>query len=203
VSDDRRIEELRRRVQKDPASIAFAQLGEELRRAGRFRESVEVCRAGLSGHPGYLSARVTLGRALLDLGDLVAARSELTEVLRVAPENLAAIRGLAEIHRRLGELPEALERYRSAFELARNDPGIEQIVREISKEIDPFGAGVPASRRVAGPRSAGVSGAGAEGAEQAAANPSASAELAIHRLEQWLAAILADRRARLMGAHSL
>ena len=39
MADDSRIEELRRRVRKDPASIAFAQLAEELRRARRFTGS--------------------------------------------------------------------------------------------------------------------------------------------------------------------
>ena len=67
MADHQRIEDLRRRVQKDPASIAFAQLAEECRRAGRYEEAVEVCRAGLAVHPGYLSARVTLGRALIEL----------------------------------------------------------------------------------------------------------------------------------------
>ncbi len=47
MADESRIDDLRRRVQKDPASIAFAQLAEECRRAGRFDEAVEVCRAGL------------------------------------------------------------------------------------------------------------------------------------------------------------
>ena len=96
-----RIDELRRRVHSDPASIAFAQLAEEYRRSGQTEEAVRVCRDGLTRHPGYLSARVTLGRALLDLGQLEAARDELEFVVAEAPENLAAVRGLAEIfHRR-------------------------------------------------------------------------------------------------------
>jgi hypothetical protein len=41
----------------DPASIAFAQLAEECRRAGHNQEAVDVCRAGLELHPGYLSAQ--------------------------------------------------------------------------------------------------------------------------------------------------
>ena len=50
MAEHPRIEDLRRRVQKDPASIAFAQLGEEYRRAGQSKEAVEVCRAGLAIH---------------------------------------------------------------------------------------------------------------------------------------------------------
>ncbi len=102
MAENPRIEELRRRVQADPASIAFAALAEEFRRLGRYDEAVDTCRTGLMRHPAYLSARVTLGRALIETGDLDGARVELETVLHSAPENLAAIRGLAQIHERLG-----------------------------------------------------------------------------------------------------
>jgi tetratricopeptide (TPR) repeat protein len=106
MAENPRIDELRRRVQADPASIAFAALAEEFRRVGRYDEAVETCRTGLQRHPAYLSARVTLGRALIETGELEAAREELDTVLRSAPENLAAIRGLAQIHERLGHSSE-------------------------------------------------------------------------------------------------
>jgi tetratricopeptide (TPR) repeat protein len=107
MADTARIEELRRRVQTDPASIAFAALAEEYRRAGHFDDAIATCRTGLQRHPAYLSARVTLGRSLLEIGRYDEARQELEQVLRSAPENLAAIRALAEIHHRAGELPES------------------------------------------------------------------------------------------------
>jgi len=137
VADNQRIEDLRRRVQKDPASIAFAQLAEECRRAGRYEEAVEVCRAGLAIHPGYLSARVTLGRALIELDRQDEALQELSIVLKSAPENLAAIRGTAEIHQRRGELAEALAQYRAALALARNDPDLQQTVEELARQVEP------------------------------------------------------------------
>lgn len=123
MADNSRIDELRRRVQLDPASIAFAALAEEYRRAGHYEEAIATCQAGLQRHPAYLSARVTLGRSLLEIGRYDEAREELEHVLRAAPENLAAIRGLAEIHHRMGELPEALEQYRSAPAPAAARPG--------------------------------------------------------------------------------
>ena len=63
MSDNPRIDELKRRVQQDPASIAFAALADQDRRAGLFHDAVETCRAGLQRHPAYVSARVTLGRS--------------------------------------------------------------------------------------------------------------------------------------------
>lgn len=137
MADNQRIEDLRRRVQKDPASIAFAQLAEECRRAGQVEESVEICRAGLAIHPGYLSARVTLGRALLELNLLDDALAELEHVLASAPENLAAIRGIAEIHHRRGNLSDALSHYRAALALAKNDPDLEQTVADLSRKVEP------------------------------------------------------------------
>src|SRR5260221_3093369 len=106
MAENPRIEELRRRVQADPASIAFAALAEEFRRIGRYEDAIETCRTGLQRHPAYLSARVTLGRALIETGDYEGAREELETVLRSAPENLAAIRGLATINERLGHSSE-------------------------------------------------------------------------------------------------
>jgi len=137
MGENPRIEELKRRVQVDPASIAFAALAEEYRRAGRFEEAISTCQAGLQRHPAYLSAHVTLGRALLETGQFDEARAELEHVLRAAPENLAAIRGLAEIHDRRGELPEALEHYRSALHVAKNDSELEATVEELSKRVAP------------------------------------------------------------------
>ena len=143
MADSQRIEDLRRRVQKDPTSIAFAQLAEECRRAGRYQEAVDVCRAGLALHPGYLSARVTLGRALIELDDLDAALAELEHVLKSAPENLAAIRGLAEIHHRQGRLTQALAQYRAALLLARNDPDLQRTVDELRYQLEPPAAAEP------------------------------------------------------------
>jgi tetratricopeptide (TPR) repeat protein len=131
VSESPRIEDLRRRVQRDPTSIAFAQLAEELRRAGLMQEAIETCRAGLAIHPGYISARVTLARALTALDRLEDAKAELERVLRSAPENLAANRALADVWSRLGNTPEALARYRAALALAHNDPELQQIVARL------------------------------------------------------------------------
>jgi tetratricopeptide (TPR) repeat protein len=137
VPDNPRIEELRRRVHKDKASIAFAQLAEEYRRAGRFQEAIETCRTGLAHHPGYLSAHVTLGRALIETGELQSAQDELKRVLAAAPENLAALKGLAEIHHRRGELQEALAHYSRALEFAPHDPDLEHLVGQITRDLAP------------------------------------------------------------------
>ncbi|HJU43544.1 MAG TPA: tetratricopeptide repeat protein [Vicinamibacterales bacterium] len=137
MTADPRILELRRRVQADPASLAFAQLAEELRRSGDNDEAVATCRAGLVHHPDNLTARVTLGRALIELDRLDEAFTELTFVLDAAPGNLPAIRALAEIYQRRGMMSEALVHYRRALQLAQHDTDLEHTVVRIQQVVEP------------------------------------------------------------------
>jgi tetratricopeptide (TPR) repeat protein len=149
ATDESRLLDLRRRVQADPASMCFAQLAEELRRDGANDEAVEVCRAGLAHHPDYLTARVTLGRALVELDRLDEAFIELTAVLDAAPGNLPAIRALAEIYQRRGLMSEALVHYRRALQLAQHDVDLEHTVGRIQQQVEPAAIpSTPASRQV-------------------------------------------------------
>lgn len=90
------------RNRKVPAeeTPAFGAIAERFRRAGDLERAVALCQDGLRRFPDHLSARVTLGWSLLDLGKYEDAREALEQVLKRAPDNLAAIRGLAELHDR-------------------------------------------------------------------------------------------------------
>jgi tetratricopeptide (TPR) repeat protein len=163
MSENPRIDELRRRLDKDPSSIAFAQLAEEYRRMGEYVEAVKICRDGLQRHPGYLSAQVTLGRALVELKNFDDARTELEAVLKVAPHNLAAIRALADIHQQTGEVAET--------------------VKAVPVKAVPVPHEAPVATPV--PPTAPV--------EDIAAAERAEDDPALEELEQWLAAIVSDR----------
>jgi len=97
MADRTLLDELERRLRADPSSVAFANLAEQYRRAGRFDDAIVTCRSGLTHHHGYVSARVTLGRALVAIGELQSAEAELQAVQADAPDNLAARKGLAEL----------------------------------------------------------------------------------------------------------
>ncbi|AMY10935.1 Putative Zn-dependent protease, contains TPR repeats [Luteitalea pratensis] len=99
------LEQLRRRMQSHATPTAFAALAEEHRRAGRLAEAVAVCREGLERYPAYVSARVTLGRALLDSGDAPGAVTELEHAVAQSPDNLAAARALETARAALGDVP--------------------------------------------------------------------------------------------------
>ncbi len=135
MGETTRLEELKRRVEADPASIAFASLAEEYRRGARFEEAVEASRAGLRFHPTYVSARVTLGRSLMELGLYDQAERELQVVARSTPDNLAARRGLGDLYWRQGDLARALEQLRLAAGLAPGDGELTELVRELELEV--------------------------------------------------------------------
>jgi len=146
VADNPRIEELRRRIQKDPASIAFAQLAEEHRRAGQFDDAVRVCRAGLAQHPAYLSARITLGRALLEMARYDEAATEFEYVLKAAPDNLTAVRELADIEQRRRVSAPSRP---AAVEAVQPDPVLAELeawLLVLAEERDSRATGQPSNR---------------------------------------------------------
>lgn len=124
-----RIDDLRKRLEREPGSRLFAQLAEELRKEGELLEAIRVAREGLLRHPAYPSARMTLGRALLDKGDMAGARGEFESVLKGAPDNILASRFLAETLEGLGDLEAAAARYRSTLLLAPGD-------RQVQSRLD-------------------------------------------------------------------
>ena len=180
-----RLEELKRRVEADPASIAFASLAEEYRRSARFEEAVDASRAGLRFHPTYVSARVTLGRSLMELGLLDQAERELQVVTRSTPDNLAARRALGDLYWRGGQLPQALEQLRLAATLAPGDGELFELVRELELEV----------AALEPPPITPLEDAAAAPAESAAESESA----AVRALERFYWAIV-RRRAAAMGA---
>jgi len=88
-----------------------------------------VCEAGLALHPAYLSARITLGRALFELGRLDDARAEFLRVLDAAPDNLVAVGNLAEIHQR------TQRGYRRASEDHTQAPGKNRDARSADERV--------------------------------------------------------------------
>jgi tetratricopeptide (TPR) repeat protein len=150
---DSRIDELRRRLERDPGSRLFAQLAEEYRKAGEHAEAIRVARAGLVQHPSYASARLTLGRALLDSRDPAGARVELEAALRDAPDNILASRFLGQALDALGELGPALTQLQNTLKMAPGDRQLESQIVSIqtrlrspqSPPVVQAGKGVPAS----------------------------------------------------------
>jgi tetratricopeptide (TPR) repeat protein len=135
VAGNPRIDDLRKRIEKDPQSRLFAQLAEELRKDGDLAEAIQVAREGLKSHSSYPSARLTLGRALMDTGDTQAARKELEAAVQGAPDNILAGRLLAECLESEGRLEDAAERYRATLAISAGDKQIAAKLEAIEQRI--------------------------------------------------------------------
>jgi tetratricopeptide (TPR) repeat protein len=108
------------RLAKDPTSLAFAQLADLYRKAGRTREAVALCREGLQRYPHYTTARLILAKTLLADGDFDGALVEIEAILRVSPKDVQCHRLAAEVHRRRGRIDAAVSHLERAVAL---DPG--------------------------------------------------------------------------------
>jgi len=124
MSDDRGLgEAIRRheeRLARDPESLAFAQLADLYRKAGRTGDAVGLCREGLRRWPHYTTARLILAKTLLAEGLHDAALDELTAILQTSPKDVQCHRLAAEVHRRAGRLDAAVTHLEKAVGL---DPG--------------------------------------------------------------------------------
>ncbi len=144
-----RIDDLRKRIEKEPGSRLFAQLAEELRKDGELEDAIRVAREGLQKHPNYPSARMTLGRALLDTGDWTAARTEFELVLKSAADNILASRYLGECLESLGDREGAIARYKATLAMAPGEKHVLARLQELEKGTS--GAAAPAAAKAATP----------------------------------------------------
>ena len=92
-------------------------------------DAVRTCRQGLAVHPGFLSAKLTLGRTLLALGYFDEAAAELEAVIAGSPDSVAALRALADVRRQQGRTPEAAEYQQRLLQLAPLDPRLARVTR--------------------------------------------------------------------------
>jgi len=94
---ERQINFYQRKYELNPHSRAFAPLADLYRKAGRLEEAIEVLEAGLAEHPRYVSALVILARCHVDAGRPVESGEAFARVLTLDPDNLVALKSLAEM----------------------------------------------------------------------------------------------------------
>jgi tetratricopeptide (TPR) repeat protein len=140
------IEKLREKVEKDPNSKLFVPLAEEYRKEGMLDEAVDVLLKGIESQPGYMSARVSLGKIYLEKGMPGEARAEFENVVRSIPDNLYAQKKLAEIYRDIGEKDLAIQSYRAVLKLNAMDEEALDVLKTLeSSEEAPSSGGMPAT----------------------------------------------------------
>ena len=135
MSDE--IKTLTSRLADEPSSLAFLELGEALRRRGQLDAAYKVARGGVSRYPALADAHDLLGRILGDQGDLAGAFDSWAEALRLDPMRIGALKGIAFLYFRAGDVPAALDHLRRAAEVDPDDPTITQAIERVRGSASP------------------------------------------------------------------
>ncbi|HET9424645.1 MAG TPA: tetratricopeptide repeat protein [Gemmatimonadaceae bacterium] len=123
MSSSARIEELRKKFDENPRRY-FAPLANEYRKAGDFDQAIFICQEYLPQQPGHMSGHIVFGQALFEAKRLPEAKTVFETALSLDPENLIALRHLADISRDLGDTAAARTWYERVLHA---DPRNEEI----------------------------------------------------------------------------
>ena len=115
------IEKLERRWAENQLGLTFAPLAEAYRKAGDPGRALLLLETGLAQHPNYIPAHIVRGRCHLDAQADSAAELSFLRVTELDPENVIALKSLAEISERAGRLPEAMRRLALLLDVDRNN----------------------------------------------------------------------------------
>ena len=127
-----RIEELRKKFDENPRRY-FAPLANEYRKVGDFDQAIFICQEYLPQQPGHMSGHIVFGQALFEAKRLPEAKSVFETALSLDPENLIALRHLADISRDLGDFPAAKNWYDRVLQADPRNEEVQAIVANLGK----------------------------------------------------------------------
>lgn len=133
----RELETLERKHEDHPEGRFFVPLANAYRKAGGLERAEDLLQRGLEHHPDYLSAYIVLGRCFADRGATEEAREQFGFVRSRDPQNLVALRGLADLAEAEGRPEEATRWYRELLAVdPMNDEAEAQLARLAASDVD-------------------------------------------------------------------
>src|SRR3989442_1401615 len=120
------VKTLSSQLAQDPDSLVFLRLGELLRLKRQLDAAHRVALTGLARHPHLADAHDLYARILADKRDYERAFDEWDMALRIAPNHVGALKGLAFLYFKVGDVGQALAHLESAQLHAPDDPGVIQ-----------------------------------------------------------------------------
>ena len=146
MSDD--VRTLTAQLAEDPASLAFLDLAELLRRRGQLDAALTVAANGLSRYPELADAHALRARILAERGDGDGAFDGWMTALQLDSAHQGAHRGLGFLYFRSGDLHRALRHLEFAAEHAPADRGLESAIERVraAAAVEARGAGEAATR---------------------------------------------------------
>jgi hypothetical protein len=114
----------------------FAPLAEAYRKAGMFEDALGALEIGLSRHPKYIPGHIVSGRCYLDLKDEVKAEESFSKVMELDPENVIALKALADLAERHGRREVAIERLQRLLDFdPANEDALAQLARVAAEPV--------------------------------------------------------------------
>lgn len=120
---------------RDPDSLVFLELGEELRRRGQLYGAAKVAVAGIERHKQLADAHDLYARVLADMGHLQQASEEWQVAVQLQPHHLGAHKGLGFLNYREGDLDAALEHLELALAANPMDESVIQALRMVRDTV--------------------------------------------------------------------
>jgi tetratricopeptide (TPR) repeat protein len=111
---------------QDPDSLVFLRLGELLRKKGQVDVAHRVALTGLERHPHLADAHDLYARILADKREYERAFDEWDMALRIAPDHVGALKGLAFLYFKIGDVDQAAAHLEAAQRAAPADASIAQ-----------------------------------------------------------------------------
>ncbi len=122
---------------RDPSSMVFLELGEQLRRRGELDVALRIATRGLERHPHDSEAHDLLARISADRGDFEQAFDEWDMVLRLAPNHVGARKGIGYVLFKQGRLAEAEHHLDAALGLDASDETIARALAMVRRSLAP------------------------------------------------------------------
>src|SRR6266545_1214429 len=135
MADD--IRALSAQLAQDPQSLVFLRLGEALRRKGQLDAALRVAMNGLERHPHLADAHDLYARILTDKHDYERAFDEWDMAVRIAPNHTGALKGLAFLYFKVGDLAQAEAHLETARKVEPDDPSIDQAIAMMRSGVAP------------------------------------------------------------------
>jgi len=131
------IRALSAQLAQDPQSLVFLRLAELLRQKRQLDAALRVAISGLERHPHLADAHDLYARVLTDKHDYERAFDEWDMALRIAPNHTGALKGLAFLYFKVGDVDQARAHLETALKVDPDDATLAQALEMVQQGAPP------------------------------------------------------------------